>query len=138
MADSRLEHPEVERLIQNARDQFKAGMDEDLNTARALAALFELVREIGRLRSEQGEGGPGFTASMGRAAVTLAGLGGLLGLDLARASEPIPFQVQSLKEKRDGARAARDWALADSLRKELLALGFAVEDHAGGSHLKRN
>ena len=136
-ADPRLEHPEVEKLIIAARDQFKAGMDEDLNTARALAALFELVREVGRLRSE-GEGGPGFGASMGRAADTLVGLGGLLGLDLAPGGEPIPARVLSLKEERDGARAARDWARADRLRGELLALGFTVEDHAGGSHLKRN
>lgn len=124
-------------MVAAAREQFKASMDEDFNTARALAALFELAREIGRLRSEGGEGGPGFLASVAAAGATIRDLGGVLGLDLGPEGGQIPTRVLALKEERDQARAARDWAGADRLRADLLALGYTVEDQSAGSRLKR-
>ncbi len=135
---SRGGHPQVERRIAAAREQFRASMDEDLNTARALAALFELAREIGRMRSEGGDGGPGFEASVAAAGATAQELGSLLGLELGAAEAAIPASVLALQTEREAARAARDWGRADRLRQELLELGYAVEDHASGSRLKRN
>ncbi len=130
-------HPAVESHITTARSEVEVAMDEDLNTARALAALFELVREVGRLRSEEGEGGPAFARSMGRAGNMVLELGDLLGLSLGEGRVEIPEQAEALRAERDRARTARDWARADALRAELQSMGFAVEDHPGGSRLKK-
>jgi cysteinyl-tRNA synthetase len=130
-------HPEVERLIEAAREGFHAAMDEDFNSARAIAALFEMVREIGRLRSEEGQGGSAFDSSVRRAGETLQTLGGLLGLSFEAKSEPVPEAAESLRKKRERARSAKEWARADAIRDELLELGFAVEDHPEGSRLKK-
>ena len=129
-------HPAVEALIGTAQAEFEAAIDDDLNTARAIAALFELAREVGRLRSEEGLGGPASTAAMGRAGMVVATLGDILGLTLAAGGGAIPEQAEGLRLERERARAARDWARADALRGEIQALGFAVEDHPGGSRLK--
>jgi cysteinyl-tRNA synthetase len=136
-APGELRHPEVERRIEAARDGFHAAMDEDFNSARALAALFEMVREIGRLRSEESQGGSAFDSSVGRAGGTLQTLGGLLGLSFGAKSEPIPEAAESLRKERERARSAKEWARADAIRDELLELGFAVEDHPEGSRLKK-
>ncbi len=129
-------HPAVEALIGAAETEFEAAIDDDLNTARAIAALFELAREVGRLRSEEGLGGPAFAASMARSGQVVGTLGGILGLELAASGGAIPEAAETLRAERERARAARDWARADALRAEIQTLGFAVEDHPGGSRLK--
>jgi cysteinyl-tRNA synthetase len=133
-------HPAAERAIAAAEGTFQAGMDEDFNTARALAGLFELVREIGRLRSEDGEGGPAFQVSMARAGDTLVRLASVLGVNLGNGrgvEEESAGPAERLREERERARMSKDWARADAIRVELQALGWAVEDHPGGSRLKR-
>ena len=130
-------HPAAEKAIAAAETEFQATMDEDFNTARALAALFEMVRELGRLRSEDGIGGAPFQVSMGRGADLLVRLAGILGVELQATTGAISHDAERLREERDKARGARDWAQADALRAELQALGFAIEDHPGGSRLKR-
>jgi cysteinyl-tRNA synthetase len=132
-------HPAAEKAIGTAESVFQASMDEDFNTARALAALFELVREMGRLRSEEGAGGPAFQVSMARAGDTLVRLGSVLGVELEGGSEARAADdpAERLRVERDQARAAKNWARADAIRAELQALGWAVEDHAEGSRLKR-
>jgi cysteinyl-tRNA synthetase len=132
-------HPAAERAIATADSIFHASMDEDFNTARALAALFELVRELGRLRSEEGAGGPAFQVSMARAGDTLVRLGSVLGVSLSGGDETggADDPAERLRVERDQARASKDWARADAIRGQLQALGWAVEDHAEGSRLKR-
>ncbi len=131
------EHPAAERLIAAANEEFTAAMDDDLNTARALAAIFELVREMGRLRSEDGESGPAFAASMAQAGDAVVRLGRLLGMQLKGAEVEVPARAEALRIERDQARAARAWDRADAIRAELAGLGYAVEDHPAGSRLKR-
>ena len=133
-------HPAAERAIASADTVFHASMDEDFNTARALAALFELVRELGRLRSEEGAGGPAFQVSMARAGDTLVRLGsvlGISGLEGDGETQAVDDPAERLRAERDQARASKDWARADAIRGQLQALGWAVEDHAEGSRLKR-
>jgi cysteinyl-tRNA synthetase len=132
-------HPAAEQAIADAEAVFQASMDEDFNTARALAALFELVRELGRLRSEDGAGGAAFQQSMARAGDTVIRLGSVIGVDLGEGGQDLAASgpAERLRQERDQARAARDWARADAIRVELQALGFTVEDHPGGSRLKQ-
>lgn len=129
-------HPAVADLVSAAETEFESAIDDDLNTARAIAALFELARETGRLKSEEGLGGPAFAAAMGRAGQVVKNLGGLLGLVLEAGGAEVSDAAEALRAERERARAARDWARADVLRAEIQALGYTVEDHPGGSRLK--
>jgi cysteinyl-tRNA synthetase len=115
-----------------ARAGFEAAMDDDFNTAGALAALFELVRAINTAR-DGGVAG----ASFDGAQATLRELAGVLGLTLEESSsggdaEVTPF-VELLVRTRSELRAAKQWALADRLRSELARLGVVLEDSPSGT-----
>ena len=110
------------------RERFIEAMDDDLNTPRALAALFDLVREINRGR-ERGE-------NIAEAQDTLRELAGVLGLTLeepqADSAEAAPF-IQTLVDVRAELRAARQFQLADNIRDRLTELGVSLEDNPEGT-----
>jgi cysteinyl-tRNA synthetase len=109
------------------RDRFIAAMDDDLGTAQALASLFDLSREINRVRD---------SGQPAAAAVTLLReLGGVLGLTFhrkERQSDAAPF-VQLLVEVRDTLRDKKEYALGDQIRDTLSGLGIALEDSRDGT-----
>ncbi|MDR2526033.1 MAG: cysteine--tRNA ligase [Oscillospiraceae bacterium] len=116
------------------RGQFIAAMEEDLNTADALGAVFELVREINVRVLETGAS----KAVCEDSAALLDELCGVLGLLYRRKSVDVPsVTAQTLAEERGEARKAKDWARADAIREELKALGYAVEDTPQGAKLVR-
>jgi len=111
------------------REAFLDALAEDFNTPRALAAVFDWVREANR-RSEAGE-------QVGDA--DLRELLGVLALehllDADAAAGGPDAAAQALLERRQAARAARDFGEADRLRDELAALGWEVRDGAEGATL---
>ena len=113
------------------RRRFIDSMDDDLNTAQAVAALFDLAREINRGRDE---GRP-----VDEAQSTLRELAGVLGLTLAEKETGIaarPF-IDLLVRVRDELRAAKLYEQSDSIRARLLELGIALEDSAEGTRWRR-
>ena len=110
------------------RERFIEAMDDDLNTPRALASLFDLVREINRGR-ENG-------LNIKSAQDTLRELAGVLGLELdepqVESAEAAPF-IQTLVDVRAELRAARQFQLADSIRDRLSELGVTLEDSPEGT-----
>jgi cysteinyl-tRNA synthetase len=110
---------------------FHEAMDDDFDSPRAIAAMFDLGRAINRAR-DAGAGAPSLSAAQ----QTLANLGGILGLDLCRQrrslGEAEPF-VDLLVLVRDELRAAKQWALADRIRNELANRGIEIADAASGS-----
>ena len=113
------------------RRQFFDAMDDDLNTPRALAALFDLAREINR-SSDAGH-------PVGDAQESLRHLGGILGLTFAEpeagggaAPGAAPF-IELLLETRTAMRQARQFEQADRIRDGLEQLGVSVEDTPSGS-----
>ena len=111
------------------KSAFIAAMDDDLNTPRALAAMFDLSRQINRAR-EDGK-------SVSAAQRTLRDLAGVLGIDVDAppddASGDIAPFVDLLVQTRADLRAARQYALADKIRDNLAALGVTLEDGGGGT-----
>lgn len=111
------------------KSAFIAAMDDDLNTPRALAAIFDLSRQINRAR-EDGK-------SVSAAQRTLRDLAGVLGIDVDTppddASGDIAPFVDLLVQTRADLRAARQYALADKIRDNLAALGVTLEDGGGGT-----
>ena len=107
-------------------DAFFAALAEDFNTAQALGALFEWIREANR-RDE----------AVGRA--DLVEMLAVLGLEnLAAAADEAGPQELELLERRQAARAAKDCAAADGLRDELAERGWTVRDGPDGAELVRS
>jgi len=109
------------------RQRFTEAMDDDLNTAGALAALFDLAREINRARDEGRD-----TAA---AQATLRELAAVLGLTLRERpadQQAAPF-IDLLVELRNELRAKKEFALADSIRSRLGQMGIVLEDGPEGT-----
>jgi cysteinyl-tRNA synthetase len=138
------------------RRRFIDSMDDDFNTAQAVAALFDLAREINRAREENYD----VTSALN----TLTELAGVLGFTLEEPKKPPleagPFigllselshefrraprhdmkveqLIQLLIETREKSRKAKQWQLADMVRQRLIELGVALEDTPKGTVWKR-
>ena len=112
------------------RERFILAMDDDFNTPQALAALFDLSREINRAA----ESAKGVADAQG----TLLELGrDVLGFTFEAPEVAVPPElterIQALVDERTAARAARDFVQADRLRDELAALNVTLTDTADGT-----
>jgi cysteinyl-tRNA synthetase len=130
--EDRPDDPGLPGLLAEARAQFDAAFDDDLNVSAALAAVFDLVRELNRRIDARtlSTGDAGAAIDWLRATDTVLGVLPDETVDL----EP---ELRSLLEERIAARAARDWAASDRLRDELAARGIAVEDTRDGQRWRR-
>ncbi|HIX12915.1 MAG TPA: cysteine--tRNA ligase [Candidatus Anaerofilum faecale] len=109
-----------------AKVKFNTAMDDDLNTADALAAVFELVKEINTLSADASRG------ALETAAAAFDELTGVLGLVYNRRTDETPAEVLELVQKRAEAKKAKDWATADAIRAQLAEMGWNVEDTPQG------
>ena len=118
----------VKEMLKLRQTQFVAAMDDDLNTADALAAVFELVRDINtKIIAESAN-----KAECEAAAKMFDELCGVLGLVYNRKTQSLDDEVEALIEQRTQARKNKDWATADKIRDELKAMGITLEDTAQG------
>ena len=109
-------------------EQFIKAMDDDLNTADGIAAVFELARDINTL--VVGKGVTKATAEY--AAKIFDELTGVLGLVYNRKTETLDEDIDAMIEARTKARKAKNWAEANRIRDELKAMGIVLEDTAQG------
>jgi cysteinyl-tRNA synthetase len=111
--------------------RFVEAMDDDFNTAQAIAVLFELTKEINR-GAEQG-------AEIIEAQHTLLKLAGILSLTLEEKTQPTPDAeafISLLASIRDDLRQNQQWQLADKIRRGLTDLGVTLEDTPQGTRWK--
>ena len=127
-----------------ARQRFAAAMDDDLNTAAALAVLFELAKPLRALanRLERGDSSAAEEArapelvDQGQLLLELAGVLGLQSETEAKTSNtssgPSDAEIQAQIEQRQAAKAAKDFPAADGIRDGLRAQGIELIDRPGG------
>ncbi|MBQ4617855.1 MAG: cysteine--tRNA ligase [Clostridia bacterium] len=116
--------------LANRREQFIAAMDDDMNTADAISALFELVKDINLALRDNG-----LSTEMCQEALDgFHELTGVLGLLYERKQEvgDDDAQIEALIEARTQARKEKNWAESDRIRDELKAMGIVLEDTAQG------
>ena len=118
---------EAPEFTEKRKQEFIAAMDDDLNTADALAAIFMLVRDINTLIAE----GAGKTA-LEACADMFDQLTGVLGLVYNRKTEALDSDIEALIEQRTAARKAKDFKTADEIRDKLKAMGIVLEDTPQG------
>ncbi|MDD3920886.1 MAG: cysteine--tRNA ligase, partial [Eubacteriales bacterium] len=117
--------------LEQYRTAFEESMDDDLNTAGALGVLFDLARACNIFVTE-----PRGKAAVEKAREVFAALTGVLGILSGKKEESIPQEALDLLEKRQAARAEKNWAEADALRDTLKAMGYVIEDTKTGPKLK--
>ncbi|KGQ38605.1 cysteine--tRNA ligase [Gallibacterium anatis] len=115
-------------------EAFKAAMDDDFNTPGALSVLFDMARELNKLKAEQNPQTDAFAARLRE----LAGVLGLLYQDpetflQAGIDDDETKTIEALIAQRNQARANKDWAAADAARDKLAAMGVVIEDGANGT-----
>ena len=119
-------------VVADEVERFCARMDDDLDTPGALAGLFDAASRAHALADAGDE------ASAAALASTVATLCGVLGLALhSGAAIELDADTEQLVTERDAARAASDYARADAIRDQLVALGWSVEDGPTGTQLRR-
>lgn len=110
------------------REQFIDAMDDDLNTADAIASIFELVRDI----NTNVVGKTPSKALVEGAISVFDELTGVLGLVYNRKTETLDSDIEALIEARTNARKEKNWAEADRIRDQLKEMGIVLEDTAQG------
>jgi len=117
--------------MQGYVNRFDNAMDDDLNTADAMGALFEIVHDANvTLTAESSK------QAIENALNTLTALCDVLGL-LVKKTDELPAEIQQMADERAQARKDRDWKKSDELRDALKALGYIVEDTKEGQKVRK-
>lgn len=118
---------ELEARFESRREQFCRAMDDDLNTADAISAVFELAKDINvAVKSSVPK------ATLQFAAEIFDSLCGILGLTVKDKNVPLDAEIEALIKKRSEARKARNFKTADAIRDDLKRRGIVLEDTPQG------
>ncbi len=114
-----------------AEERFDAAMDDDMNTADAIGAVFDIVRAANTsLNAESSKG------AVGGMLDAMQRLCGVLGLVVRPYEEAVPDEIKALADARARARSEKNWSESDRLRDEMKNRGWTVEDTPQGQKVK--
>ena len=118
---------EAPEFLEKHKEEFITAMDDDLNTADALAAIFTLAKDINIMVANGAKKGE-LEASL----KVFDELCDVLGILYNKKEENLDAEVEDLIEKRTEARKNKNWAEADAIRDKLKEMGIVLEDTAQG------
>ena len=127
-ADTADNDDELIKLFDSRREQFITAMDDDLNTADGIAAIFDLTKDINTKVLDK----PVSKAVAEHAAAVFDELCGVLGILYNRKENSLDSEIEALIEQRQEARKNKDWATADKIRDDLKAMGIILKDTPQG------
>ncbi|MBU0692021.1 cysteine--tRNA ligase [bacterium] len=123
---------EVKDIIALRETEFQMAMDDDLNYPEALAAVFNLVRDLNKTCADGGIGPEERAIAMAALRRFDSVLGFLFSDEMETCVVCDDIEINSLVRQRDEARAAKNWAEADRIRDSLAEQGIVLEDRPGG------
>lgn len=120
-------------ILQRAFADFSAALSDDLNISAALAAVFDMVREMNGLADQDAVGDDDAT----RVLALMERFNSVMGvLEMHPEEIKIPQDILDAMKQRTDARSAKNWAKADELRDYIAAKGYVIEDTAQGPVVK--
>ncbi|HEY7545012.1 MAG TPA: cysteine--tRNA ligase, partial [Blastocatellia bacterium] len=126
-------HSRVDEIVARTRERFEAAMNNDLNTAEALAAVFDMRRDV-NTAIDEGEFGAKDRDSVLELIARLDSVFGILGEEKQEMLDP---EIEALIEERNQARRSRNFKRADEIRDDLASRGIILEDTPQGTKWKR-
>ncbi|MBQ3669074.1 MAG: cysteine--tRNA ligase [Clostridia bacterium] len=124
---------EFKERSKRAIAEFDAAMDDDLNTADAIGAIFDYIRDMNTVLAASNDAA---LETYDTALDTLKCMCDVLGL-LTKEADTVPEDVKKLVEERTAAKKAKNFALADELRSKVLEMGYVIEDTPKGAKVKK-
>ena len=126
-------NPFIQASVKKALADFEAAMDDDFNTAAALAAIHDLVREVNTLIADE------LLGESDRASVldAISKFDSVLGIFGPKESADLDAEIEALVEERQAARRDRNFARSDEIRDLLAEKGIVLEDTKDGVRWKR-
>ncbi len=128
-------NPKIQRTIENTKKKFEEFMDDDLNTPKALAMIFEMIKMINKEIESKNFSQKDQEQTKNAIKVFDSVLGFLEKIE--HEEEELGDDLKMLIEERENARKAKDWARADALRDQLEEEGIEIEDTPYGIHWKK-
>ncbi|MBQ4073914.1 MAG: cysteine--tRNA ligase [Clostridia bacterium] len=128
---SQEENALLEKIAAHAQ-RFDDAMDDDLNTADAMGAIFELVKDANVSLNDQSS-----KAVIEKILAVLTELTDVLGLLAKKADDGLPAEIQEMVDARAQARKERNWKRSDELRDALAAAGYLVKDTPQGQNVTK-
>jgi cysteinyl-tRNA synthetase len=122
-----------QQLVEQSIHDFSLNLADDLNISAALSVIFDLIREVNSQIDKQEVTKSDALYLLDK----LKELDKVLGFIFVDTQSLIPKEMQDLLEKRQEARKAKDFALADAIRNEILKKGYIIEDTKGPARLKK-
>jgi len=123
-------HCDVSAFIEKAKNDFESAMDNDLNISGGLAAIFDFMTSINKIRDKLS------STDAAKVKEVMIGFDSVLGV-MEQDKIEIPSEIIELAEKRVSAKKEKNYSEADKLRDEILAKGFIIEDKSDGYNLKK-
>ena len=119
--------------IDKFKNKFEEAMDDDFNTPKAMAVIFELIREVNPMLDKNQI----TQEEVKQILEFLKFIDEIFGFILKKERVKIPEEIKKLAQKREILRKEKKWEEADKIREEIKKLGYEIQDTAGGTKIKK-
>ena len=120
----------IDKLLLETKQDFENAMDDDFNTPKAIASVFEMIRKINKIKISKTQAKEILNF--------LKQIDKIFNFLILEEKEKIPQEIKELAKKRETYRKEKKWQEADEIRKEIEALGFGIKDNTSNTLINKN